>query len=90
VRNDLILLLLWNLVVMFIYGIDKMQAKLGGRRIRENTLIMCAVLLGGLGAILGMVLFNHKTSKMKFRILVPITAVVAMTEIFLLTKTLGF
>ncbi len=87
-QNDLLLLLLWNLMVMFLYGIDKMQAKTGGRRIRENTLTLCAILLGGCGAMFGMVLFNHKTSKMKFRILIPITAVVTMTEAFLLTKTL--
>ena len=69
-------LLVWNIIVMLIYGIDKFQAKTGGRRISEKTLLLCAFLLGGWGAMFGMVAFNHKTSKMKFRVLVPVSAVV--------------
>ena len=61
-------LLAWNIVVMLIYGIDKFQAKTGGRRIRERVLLTSAFLLGGWGAMFGMVTFNHKTSKMKFKI----------------------
>ena len=30
------------------------------------------VFFGGAGALFGMVVFNHKTSKMKFRIFVPL------------------
>ncbi len=69
-------LLAWNIVVMLIYGVDKFQAKTGGRRIRERALLMCAFLLGGWGAMFGMVAFNHKTSKMKFRVLVPVSVIV--------------
>ena len=61
----------WNLIVMGIYGIDKLLAKLHKKRISELTLLSCALLCGGVGAMFGMVLFNHKTAKMKFRILVP-------------------
>ena len=61
---------------MLIYGFDKSRAKRGGERIRESTLIICAFIAGGMGAILGMVLFNHKTAKMKFRLLVPISVIV--------------
>lgn len=69
-------LLIWNISVMFIYGFDKSRAVRGGKRIREATLILCSYLLGGVGAMFGMVLFNHKTSKMKFRLLVPLATVV--------------
>lgn len=68
--------LVWNIVVMLIYGIDKFRAKTGGRRIRERVLLICAFFLGGWGAIFGMVMFNHKTSKMKFRVLVPLAVLV--------------
>ena len=66
------ILLIWNIFTMLLYGIDKLKAKKRSWRISETALIVPAFLLGGTGAILGMVLFNHKTSKMKFRILVPL------------------
>ncbi|MBE7037719.1 MAG: DUF1294 domain-containing protein [Ruminococcaceae bacterium] len=68
------LLLIWNLIVFFIYGLDKFFAKKGLRRIRETTLITFSFFLGAFGAMFGMVMFNHKTSKIKFRILVPLSA----------------
>lgn len=68
--------LIWNMFVMFLYGYDKMQSKKHARRISEGMLIMLSFLLGGCGAMLGMVLFNHKTSKMKFRLLIPISFVI--------------
>ena len=33
---------------------------------------------GGFGAVFGMVLFNHKTSKLKFRIFVPLSIIVGI------------
>lgn len=83
------ILLVWNIVVMLIYGIDKMQAKRRGRRISERTLLLCSFLLGGCGAMFGMVLFNHKTSKMKFRILVPM-AIIIWVVIYLAARHLYF
>lgn len=68
-----ILVLIWNLVVFFAYGLDKLFAKNGLRRIREKTLIMLSYFLGAVGAMFGMVVFNHKTSKIKFRILIPLS-----------------
>ena len=71
----MLLTLAWNLVVFFIYGIDKSKARREARRISEKFLLLVALLLGAIGAIFGMVVFNHKTSKMKFRILVPLLVV---------------
>ena len=71
--NNMFILVSWNILVMLVYGLDKMLAKMHHRRISENTLLSCAFMLGGFGAILGMVLFNHKTSKMKFRVLIPVS-----------------
>lgn len=87
-NNYLDILLIWNIIVMLVYGIDKMQAKAGGRRIREVALVSCAFLLGGVGAIFGMVLFNHKTSKIKFRILVPLAIVIESLLIFFIKNKL--
>ena len=82
-------ILIWNIIVMIVYGIDKLRAKRGARRISELSLLLCAFLLGGLGAIFGMILFNHKTSKMKFRILVPISVVIEFVVACWIAKILG-
>ena len=72
-NNPQAIFLIWNVFVSLVYGWDKLRARAGGRRIRERTLILLSYLLGGVGAMFGMVVFNHKTSKMKFRILVPLS-----------------
>lgn len=59
-----------NGTTFFTYGIDKLKAQAGSYRIPEKVLIMMA-LFGPIGGFLGMKLFNHKTRKTKFRILVP-------------------
>ena len=87
-NNDLIMLLIWNIIVMLFYGVDKMRAKAGGRRIRETTLLVSAFCFGGIGAMFGMILFNHKTSKIKFRILVPFATVIELAELFLYVRTI--
>ena len=89
-NNYLIILLAWNIIVMLTYGIDKVKAKRGTRRIREATLLLIAFLFGGIGAMFGMILFNHKTSKIKFRILVPLAVVFSITLEYLFRKYIWF
>lgn len=62
----------WNLFVLLLYGADKWKAKHGRWRISEAALLGTAFCMGGAGALLGMLLFRHKTRKWKFRILVPL------------------
>ena len=83
-----IILLILNIVVMFIYGIDKLLAKAHKRRIRDATLLLCALFTGGVGAMFGMILFNHKTSKKKFRILVPLIIVLEAAAVYLIKRYL--
>lgn len=54
----LVLVNLWAFGLMWF---DKRRAGAGGRRIRERTLFLSALLGGSLGAVLGMRLFRHKT-----------------------------
>lgn len=70
-----IILLLWNLFVFLLYGADKLFAEKDMWRVKEATLIWCAFVMGGLGALLGKQLFRHKTKKAKFNILLPIALV---------------
>ena len=66
-----LLLAVLNLAAFALYGMDKLKAKRGAWRISEATLLLFA-LLGPLGALLGMMLFRHKTRHAKFRVLVPL------------------
>ena len=53
-------------------GIDKHKAKMGNRRIPENSLFTFTILGGGVGTIVGMYIFHHKTKKLKFTIGMPL------------------
>lgn len=57
---------------MAVFGYDKLMAKWQKTRIPEKLLILFALAGGSVGALFGMVLFNHKTSKPLFRYGVPI------------------
>jgi uncharacterized membrane protein YsdA (DUF1294 family) len=65
-----IFLVIVNCITLAIFGIDKLKSKRGGWRIPESTLLLIAF-FGPFGAYAGMLLFRHKTRKIKF-LLVPI------------------
>lgn len=67
----LVLSCIANFCVLLMYGYDKSQAVLSGRRISERTLLLTAV-IAPFGALFGVVLFRHKTSTRKFILLVPV------------------
>ena len=67
----LIYLLIMNLTAFIAYGIDKSRAQNARRRTPEKTLIGLAFAGGGIGALAGMLVFHHKTRKLKFCILIP-------------------
>lgn len=72
VQFFIIYLVIINFLGFIIMGIDKLKAKRGSRRIPENTLFMFTILGGGVGTILGMYIFRHKTKKKKFTVGMPI------------------
>lgn len=57
----LIVLGIISTITFFLYGIDKLKAKLGAWRIPERVLLGFAFFGGGIGALLGINLFRHKT-----------------------------
>lgn len=71
VKNIIIYLILINLITFLAMYIDKRKAKKGKRRIPEKTLFILVGLGGGIGGILGMYLFRHKTKKTRFVIGFP-------------------
>ncbi len=72
-----------NLVVFFMYGIDKYKAKHKLWRIPEATLLTAAV-FGVFGALAGMHLFRHKTKKLKFAVTVPVILVLELAAVMCL------
>jgi len=61
--------------------IDKRKAQKGSWRIPEKTLFTITLLGGGIGTILGMYAFRHKTKKLSFSIGFP---VILISEIMLI------
>jgi uncharacterized membrane protein YsdA (DUF1294 family) len=65
-----IFLVIVNFISLAVFGIDKLNGKKGVWRVPESRLLMMAF-FGPFGAYAGMLLFRHKTRKIKF-LLVPI------------------
>lgn len=66
-----LLLLLTNMASFLLMGEDKRRARRGAWRIPERTLFLSAALFGGLGGVLGMHIFHHKTKHLRFRLGFP-------------------
>lgn len=74
-------MLIINILAFILYGVDKKKAEKDKYRIPESRLILVAVLGGSFGALLGMIVFRHKIRKNKFRITVPLFAVLYLALI---------
>ena len=77
-----IYLLLINLLGFYIMYSDKKKAKNGEYRIREKTLFLVALLLGGIGVYLGMYKFRHKTRHLSFTVGIPICIILNIASIY--------
>ena len=69
-------LLIINAVSFVVYGVDKYKARHQKWRIPEATLLTLAAIGGAAGALLGMVVFRHKTKHLRFVLLVPLFVLV--------------
>ncbi len=68
-------LIIINIIGFILMGIDKNRAVRRQWRIPERTLLMIALIGGGLGSFLGMYTFRHKTKHIRFLIIVPLSAI---------------
>lgn len=84
-------ILLINLTGFVAMYIDKKRAKRNEWRIKEGTLLSIALLGGGIGSIIGMYKFRHKTKKLKFTIGFPTIVITQITLIIycLIANPLG-
>jgi len=78
--------LIINVVTFFVWGFDKFRARLQQWRVPEKTLYGLIILGGGVGALLGMTFFRHKTRKTKFKVFTLISIVVHLFIFFYLLQ----
>ena len=82
IKNILLYLLAINLFGFFIMWLDKRKAKKGSWRIPEKTLFIITALGGGIGTIIGMYTFRHKTQKLNFVIGFPFITILGIIWYF--------
>lgn len=58
-----------NILTFFLYLVDKRLAIKKKWRISEYSLLVLGIFGGGIGALLGMKIWHHKTQKIKFWII---------------------
>lgn len=64
----LAVLLVTNFISFILMAHDKRCARQGKWRVPEKTLFLATALFGGLGGVLGMKVFHHKTKHWYFRV----------------------
>ena len=87
--SDLILYYLSgiNILSFLVFGLDKRKARKDRWRVPEATLLLLAVIGGSAGALLGMVVFRHKTRHNKFRIGLPLILLAQLAVAVLLIRS---
>lgn len=71
----LTIIALMNVYSFVLFFIDKRRARKQKFRIPEKQLLLSAFAFGGIGAMLGMSKFRHKTQKPVFKFGVPVAVV---------------
>ena len=87
-KNIIIYLISINIIGFLIMWIDKRKAIKGSWRIPEKTLFIITAIGGGIGTIVGMYIFRHKTKKLNFIIGLPLITIleIILGIYYLITK----
>ncbi len=67
---------LMNIGAFALMGHDKRCARQGNWRVPEKTLFLVTACFGGLGGVLGMKVFHHKTQHWYFKVFFPVLLIV--------------
>ena len=70
-----------NIVTFVLMGHDKKCARQGKWRVPEKTLFLVTACFGGLGGVLGMKVFHHKTQHWYFRVFFPVLLVIQIVAL---------
>ncbi len=68
-------LVIMNIASFALMGHDKRCARQGKWRVPERRLFLVTACFGGLGGVLGMKVFHHKTQHWYFRVFFPVLLV---------------
>ena len=86
----LAIIAIMNIAAFALMGHDKRCARQGKWRVPEKTLFLVMACFGGLGGVLGMKVFHHKTQhwyfKVFFPVLLAIQVVVVIVGAYLLMR----
>lgn len=77
----LAIIALMNILSFVLMGHDKRCARQGKWRVPEKTLFLVTACFGGLGGVLGMKVFHHKTQHWYFRVFFPVLLVIQVVAI---------
>jgi len=73
-----------NVLSYLLMGLDKRAAQDGRWRVPEKTLFLVTALFGGLGGVMGMHVFRHKTKHWYFRVFFPVLLIVQIAVLVML------
>ena len=76
-------LIIINTISFILMGLDKYKAIHKKYRIPESYLLLLSWIGGGIGSFIGMIIFHHKTKKIKFLLLIPLSILIL---VFLVLK----
>ena len=72
----LAVVVIMNIVAFALMGHDKKRARQGKWRVPEKTLFLVTACFRGLGGVLGMKVFHHKTQHWYFKVFFPVLLIV--------------
>ena len=70
-----------NIAAFALMGHDKKMARQGKWRVPEKTLFLVTACFGGLGGVLGMKVFHHKTQHWYFMVFFPVLLIIQIAVI---------
>ena len=77
----LAIIAIMNIAAFALMGHDKKCARLGKWRVPEKMLFLLTACFGGLGGVLGMKVFHHKTQHWYFKVFFPVLLVLQIAVI---------
>lgn len=78
-----------SIICFLLFGYDKMQARVDGRRIPEKVLLGLGILGGAVGGLLGMQVFRHKTRHAYFWVVLGAAAVLQVGYVIFISPKLA-
>ena len=77
----LAIIAIMNMAAFALMGHDKRCARQGKWRVPEKTLFLVTACFGGLGGVLGMKVFHHKTQHWVFKVFFPALLIIQIAVI---------